>query len=46
VLLTLGDLQPLLAGSAGERIARRWFPEFPGRVPAGAFPAGWVPSLS
>ena len=33
-------------GSAAERIARRWFPDFPGRVPAGAFPAGWVPSLS
>jgi glutathione S-transferase len=44
VLLTLGDLEPLLTGSAGERIARRWFPDFPGRVPAGAFPAGWVPT--
>jgi glutathione S-transferase len=42
VLLTLGDLRPLLAGSAGERIARTCFPDYPGEVPAGAFPAGWV----
>lgn len=44
VLLTIGDLLPLLEGRAGERIARRWFPEYAGRVPAGAFPAGWVPA--
>lgn len=44
VLLTIGDLEPLLAGRDGERIARRWFPDYPGRVPAGAFPDGWVPA--
>jgi glutathione S-transferase len=44
ILLTVGDLRPLLAGSAGERIARRFFAEYPGNVPAGAFPAGWVPA--
>ena len=44
VLLTLGDVRPLLAGRAAERIAMRWFPEYPGEVPAGAFPASWVPS--
>jgi glutathione S-transferase len=43
VLMTIGDLEPMLAGSAGERIAMRWFPEFPGHVPAGAFPASWLP---
>jgi len=43
VLLTIGDLRPLLAGSAGERIALRHFPDNPGRVPAGAYPAGWTP---
>jgi glutathione S-transferase len=42
VLLNIGDLRPLLAGSAGERIARSLFPEYPGEIPAGAFPAGWV----
>ncbi|MCW2968871.1 MAG: hypothetical protein JWM71_2643 [Solirubrobacteraceae bacterium] len=43
VLLTLGDLQPLLSGRAAETVARRWFPDYPGAIPAGAFPAGWVP---
>src|SRR4051812_19607213 len=44
VLLTVGDLRPLLAGRPTEEIARRWFPDYAGDVPAGAFPAGWVPS--
>ncbi len=44
VLMTLGDIAPLIAGSAGERIAMRWFPDNAGHVPAGAFPAGWVPT--
>ena len=43
VLLTVGDLKPLLEGRAGETIARRWFPDYPGEIPAGAFPRGWVP---
>ena len=43
VLLVVGDLLPLLEGRPGEEIARRWFPDYPGEVPAGAFPAGWVP---
>jgi glutathione S-transferase len=44
VLLLIGDLHPLLSGRAGEEIALRWFPEYPGAIPAGAFPAGWVPA--
>jgi glutathione S-transferase len=44
VLLTIGDLEPLLAGTAGERIALRWFSDYPGHVPPGAFPRGWVPA--
>jgi glutathione S-transferase len=44
VLLTVGDLRPLLEGRPGEAVARRWFPDYPGDVPAGAYPAGWVPS--
>ena len=39
VLLTVGDLQPLIEGRPGEEIAPRWFPDYPGDVPAGAFPA-------
>ncbi len=42
VLLTVGDLHPLFEGSAAERIARGNFLEYPGLVPAGAFPAGWM----
>jgi glutathione S-transferase len=42
VLLTVGDLRPLIEGGAGERVARRWFAEYPGDIPAGAYPAGWV----
>lgn len=44
VLLAVGDLQPLLAGRPGAAIAMRWFPEYAGEIPAGAFPAGWVPT--
>jgi glutathione S-transferase len=43
VLLTVGDLRPLLEDRAAERIARTWFPEVAGDIPAGAFPPGWVP---
>ena len=46
VLLTLGDVRPLLAGRAAEAIARRWFADYPGDVPAGAFPAAWVPDAA
>ncbi len=46
VLLTLGDLRPLLHGRPGEEIARRWFADYAGEIPAGAFPAGWVPTVS
>ena len=42
VLLTIGDLRPLLDDRPAAEIARRWFPDYPGEVPAGAFPAGWV----
>lgn len=44
VLLTLGDLRPLLTDSAGERIAMECFPEYQGEVPVGAFPGGWTPA--
>jgi glutathione S-transferase len=42
VLLTLGDLRPLIEGRAAERLARAWFPDYPGDIPPGAFPPGWV----
>ncbi len=45
VLLVSGDLRPLIEGGAGERIARRWFPDYAGDIPPGAFPDGWVPAV-
>ncbi|MBA2507084.1 MAG: glutathione S-transferase [Thermoleophilaceae bacterium] len=44
VLLMVGDLLPLLAGRPAETVARTWFPQYEGEIPAGAFPAGWVPT--
>jgi glutathione S-transferase len=45
VLLTVGDLRPLIEGRPAEDVARRWFPDYAGDVPAGAFPDGWAPAL-
>lgn len=44
VLLPIGDLRSLLSGTTGERIALRHFPDYPGEIPAGAYPAGWTPT--
>ena len=46
VLLPIEDLQPLLHGRPLEQLALRWFPDGQGAVPAGAFPAGWVPQAA
>ena len=42
VLLCVEDLHPLMRGRPLERLARRWFPDYPGLVPAGAYPASWI----
>lgn len=34
----------LMISHPDERIARRWFPDHAGAVPAGAFPAGCGPA--
>jgi glutathione S-transferase len=44
VLLTVGDVRPLIERRPAARVARQWFDDRPGLVPAGAFPAGWVPA--
>jgi glutathione S-transferase len=46
VLMTVGDLIPLIGDRAGAAIAMRLFPDYPGHIPAGAYPVGWVPSAS
>jgi len=43
LLSTVGDVRPLLAGRPADALATALFPEFPGEVPAGAFPADWLP---
>lgn len=43
LLTTLDDLAPALDRPAGQ-YARRLFPDYPGRCPAGALPAEWLPA--
>jgi len=45
LLATIGDLRPLLAGRPSAALTERWFADFPGDVPAGAYPAGWLSEL-
>jgi glutathione S-transferase len=44
VLMTVGDVRPLIEARPAAQVAHKWFDDRPGLVPAGAFPAGWVPS--
>jgi len=45
LLLTIGDVRPLLAGRPCETHAMRLFAQWDGWVPAGAFPAEWLPAM-
>jgi glutathione S-transferase len=42
LLQTLGDLRPGLDSRPAGALARRWFPDYPGDVPAGTLPAAWI----
>jgi glutathione S-transferase len=42
LLLTIEDLAPRLEGRPCRDLAMRWFAEYPGRVPAGTLPRGWL----
>jgi glutathione S-transferase len=44
VFLIIGDVRPLVEGRPCEAVARRWFSNYTGDIPAGAYPAGWVPA--
>ncbi len=46
LLGTIGDARPLLDGRPCAALGPRLFPDFPGDVPAGAFPAGWLPAAA
>ena len=42
LLATLEDLAPQLGGRPARRLARRWFPDYPGRTPSGSLPRDWL----
>ena len=42
LLLTIEDLIPRIEGRPCRDVAMRWFPEYPGRVPAGTFAREWL----
>jgi glutathione S-transferase len=44
LMSTLADVRPLIAGRPAEAFARKWFDPFPGEIPAGTFPAAWLPA--
>jgi glutathione S-transferase len=44
VLLGVGDVRGMIEARPAVQVARKWFDDRPGWVPAGAFPAGWVPA--
>lgn len=44
MLLQIGDVRPLIEGRPAARLATAWFEPGKADIPAGAFPAGWVPA--
>jgi glutathione S-transferase len=45
LLMTVGDLRPLLVERRAGRLAERLFPDYPGAIAAGTFPAAWLAPL-
>ena len=46
LLLTVGDVAPLIDARPAGELARRVFGAYPGSVPAGTLPSGWVPGAA
>ncbi len=44
LLMTLGDLRPLIESRPAGELALRLFPDFPGAAPAGIIPAHYLPA--
>lgn len=44
LLMTFGDVRPLLEGRPCVALGERWFPPAKGSIPAGTLPAGFVPA--
>jgi glutathione S-transferase len=43
LLLSLGDVRPLIEGRPSEAFATKWFDPLPGSTPPGVLPAEWIP---
>ncbi len=43
MMLTIGDVAALMCERPAQELALRIFPEYPGHIPGGAFPASWNP---
>jgi glutathione S-transferase len=46
LLMSVGDLRPLFDGRPAAELARRLFPEIDGALPAGTYPAEWLPAAA
>lgn len=44
ILMTVGDVAPLIESRPCGEMARKVFPEYAGEVAAGAYPAAWLPA--
>jgi glutathione S-transferase len=44
LLMTFGDIRPLIEGRPCAALGERWFPPARGSIPSGALPAGFVPA--
>jgi glutathione S-transferase len=44
LLMTIGDVRPLIDGRPAAELAMRLFPDLAGEVPAGAYPPAWLPA--
>ena len=45
LLMSMDDLRPFIESRPGGELGRRLVPDFPGRIPAGAFPSEWLAPL-
>jgi glutathione S-transferase len=43
LLLTIEDVASAVGSRPAVELAFKWFPRYPGRVPAGTLPAAWLP---
>jgi glutathione S-transferase len=43
LLMTIGDVRPLIDGRPAAELALRLFPQLAGEVPAGVYPPAWLP---